>query len=222
MRVLVVEDDEVISNRLVHSLTKEGYDVDRAADGVHGLSLAAEHPYAVILLDLMIPGKDGWAVCRELRAQGKTTPILMLTARDQTADKVKGLDEGADDYLPKPFDFTELLARMRALIRRGQPNKSTKLYASDLELDTTHRSVNRGEETIHLTPREYSLLEALARHAGRTLTREMIIGQVWGDDESLSNTVNFHVTALRRKIDGGREKSLIETIHGFGYRLRRD
>jgi two-component system copper resistance phosphate regulon response regulator CusR len=144
----------------------------------------------------------------------------MLTAKDAIEDRVKGLDLGADDYLVKPFSIKELLARVRALTRRGKLEKSSIIYLADLEIETRSKIVKRQGEILHLTPREYSLLESLARNRGRTLSREYIIEQVWNDDQSLSNTVNFHVTALRKKIDVGRERSLIETIHGFGYRIQ--
>jgi two-component system copper resistance phosphate regulon response regulator CusR len=143
----------------------------------------------------------------------------MLTARDAVEDRVRGLDIGADDYLVKPFDFNELLARVRALLRRDKPTKSSRMTFDDLEIDSAGKTVRRNGEVLKLTPREYSLLEALVRNRGRVLSREVIIDRIWNDDESMSNTVNFHVTALRKKIDSGREKSLIETVHGFGYRI---
>lgn len=220
MRILVVEDDEVISERLRIALKKEGYKVDVAEDGDEGLFQASMNNYGVIVLDLMLPKRDGWSVCAELRKRKDSTPILMLTARDAVSDRVKGLDSGADDYLPKPFDFNELTARIRALIRRDKQVKTSLLKVADLEIDSVGRTVTRNGEIVHLTPREFTLLEALARNAGRTLTREIIIENIWADDESLSNTVNFHVTSLRKKIDAGREQPLIHTVHGFGYMLR--
>ncbi len=220
VRILVVEDDEIIGEQLERSLKKEGFVVDWCVDGEQGFYSAQINAYGVILLDLMLPKMDGWEVCQKLRREGVTTPILILTARDQISDKVRGLDGGADDYLPKPFDFAELMARIRALLRREKSEKSNVIHIADIEIDTSFKRVTRVSEEIHLTPREYSLLEALARNRGRTLTREMIVESIWADDQSLSNTVNFHVTSLRKKIDAGREQSLIETIHGFGYRLR--
>ncbi|HRI43454.1 MAG TPA: response regulator transcription factor [Fimbriimonadaceae bacterium] len=220
MRILVIEDDEVIAERLHHALTKEGYAVDTVPDGERGLALAQIRPYSLILLDVMLPGRDGVSVCEALRRGRHNVPILMLTARGQVEDKVRGLDAGADDYLPKPFEFKELLARIRALLRRDKTQKSAVLVVDDLEIDAAAKVVRRAGRDLHLTPREFSLLEALARNQGRVLTRDVIIEQVWADDRSLSNTVNFHVTSLRKKIDEGREKSLIETVHGFGYRLR--
>ncbi len=216
----MIEDDEVIAERLRNALEKEDFDVDLAFDGDEGLRMARARTYNLLVLDIMMPKKDGIAVCRELRDERNAVPILMLTARDQTGDKVKGLDSGADDYLAKPFDFAELLARVRALLRREKVHKSNLIHVADLEIDIASHSVKRGTEEVRLTPREYSLLEALARNQGRVLSREVIIDEVWNDIESLSNTVNFHVTSLRKKIDAGRSESLIETVHGFGYRLK--
>jgi DNA-binding response OmpR family regulator len=219
VRVLVVEDDDVIGESLKNSLQKEGYTVDWAQDGEDGLWQAKAGSYSIIILDVMMPKRDGWSVCQAIRDAKIKTPILMLTARDGIPDRVKGLDLGADDYLVKPFDFSELMARVRALLRRDKATKTTTIKVFDLEIDTVGKLVRRNGETIHLTPREYSLLEALARNLGRTLSRETIIDRVWDDEESLSNTVNFHVTSLRKKIDAGRERSVIETVHGFGYRI---
>lgn len=215
----MIEDDEVIGERLRKTLAKEGYVVDLAADGELGLAQAQKESYSLIICDVMMPRRDGWSVVKELRSHRSRTPILMLTARDAIEDRVKGLDIGADDYLVKPFDFNELLARVRALLRRDKPVKSSRLTYDDLEIDVAGKTVRRNGEMLKLTPREYSLLEALVRNRGRVLSREVIIDRIWNDDESMSNTVNFHVTALRKKIDSGREKSLIETVHGFGYRI---
>lgn len=220
MRVLVVEDDEVIGATLKSALSKEGYRVDWEPDGEAGLEAARTHPYSVVVLDVMMPKMDGWQVCAAMRRAKINVPVLMLTARDSVEDKVKGLDVGADDYLAKPFDFRELAARVRALGRRNKVDKTAKLTADDLEIDPSDRSVRRDGALVHLTPREYDLLEALARNRGRVLTRELIIATVWGDDESFSNTVNFHVTSLRKKVDLGRVAPLIQTVHGFGYRMR--
>ncbi|MCW5943560.1 MAG: response regulator transcription factor [Fimbriimonadaceae bacterium] len=220
MKVLVVEDDDVIASRLKLGLEKAGFQAVVASDGDEGLYQAMLGGYAVIVLDIMLPKRDGWSVCAELRRAKDPVPILMLTARDTVDDRVKGLDLGADDYLPKPFDFREFLARVRALSRRESLNKGQVIHVADLEIDPASRTVLRGGEPIHLTPREFSLLEALARNEGRTLTREIIVEQIWGDEDSLSNTVNFHVVALRRKVDTGRAKGLIQTVHGVGYVLR--
>ena len=210
----------MIADRLAKALTKEGYQVDVAYDGEEGIALAQEREFSAVVLDLMLPKKDGFEVCEALRKRRNQVPILMLTARDQIEDKVRGLDHGADDYLAKPFDFTELAARLRALLRRDKAVRSSLIEISDLVIDPSAKTVTRSGEYLHLTPREYSLLEALAQNKGRVLTREVIVDRIWGDEESLSNTVNFHVTSLRKKIDPGRNGSLIETVHGFGYRLR--
>ncbi len=219
LRILVIEDDEVIGERLRKTLAKEGYVVDLATDGEIGLQQAQRESYSLIICDVMMPRRDGWSVVQKLREDRSRTPVLMLTARDAVEDRVKGLDLGADDYLVKPFDFNELLARVRALLRRDKPVKTSRLTFDDLEIDAAGKTVRRGGEVLKLTPREYSLLEALVRNRGRVLSREVIIDRIWNDDESMSNTVNFHVTSLRKKIDSGREKSLIETVHGFGYRI---
>ena len=215
----MIEDDDVIGERLRKTLAKEGYVVDLAIDGEDGLRHAQRESYSLIICDVMMPKRDGWSVVQELRRDRSRTPVLMLTARDAVEDRVKGLDLGADDYLVKPFDFNELLARVRALLRRDKPVKTSKMSYDDLEIDVAGKTVRRNGEVLKLTPREYSLLEALVRNRGRVLSRDVIIDRIWNDDESLSNTVNFHVTSLRKKIDSGREKSLIETVHGFGYRI---
>ena len=220
MRILVVEDEESIARVVQRGLQEERYEVDVAHDGTEGLHLATERAYALIVLDLMLPGVDGWQICKELRSRRDTTPILMLTARDAVSDRVKGLETGADDYLPKPFDFTELLARVRALLRRDKVHKSRVIKIADLEIDTGAHRVTRAGQEIALTPREYSLLEALAANEGRVLTREVIQERVWMDEESYSNTVDVHIGTLRRKIDSGHPVRLIQTVHGFGYTLK--
>lgn len=222
MRILVVEDDAVLGEQLVKALGREGFRVDWAKDGEEGVDSAILHPYALVLLDVMLPKLNGFDVCRSLREVQVDTPILMLTARDEVADKVTGLDAGADDYLAKPFAFPELMARIRALTRRTSTNKAAILLVGDLEISTIDQSVKRAGEILHLTPREYSLLVALAQNRGRVLSRDTILERVWSADQSLSNTVNFHVTSLRKKIDSGRANSLIETVHGFGYRIPED
>ncbi len=219
MRILVVEDDAVLSEGLHLGLSRAGYQVDVARDGESGLDMALARPYGAIVLDIMLPKLDGWAVCRQVREHGVAAPILMLTARDAVDDRVKGLDSGADDYLPKPFDYRELLARLRALLRRESARKDAVIRVADLELDPVAHTVKRSGEDIRLTPREFSLLEALARNAGRTLTRDVILERVWNDEETLSNTVNFHVASLRKKLDAGHKVKLVQTVHGLGYRL---
>ncbi|MCO5296629.1 MAG: response regulator transcription factor [Fimbriimonadaceae bacterium] len=220
MRILVVEDDEVIAESLKEAIESAGFVVDVALDGEAGLDMAVVGPYALILLDLMLPKRNGMDVCAAIRRGGNRVPILMLTARDAVEDRVKGLDCGADDYLPKPFDFKELMARVRALLRRDAVHKAQIVQVADLVIDSGARKVTRGGEEVALTPREYELLEALARNEGRTLTREVIQEQVWGDDESYSNVVSFHVALLRKKIDSGDRPRLIHTVHGVGYVLK--
>jgi DNA-binding response OmpR family regulator len=220
MRLLIVEDDADIAEVVRRGLTAGGYDVDIAADGEAGLRAAQEHEYAAVLLDVMLPGLNGWEVCRRLRSGRRTTPILMLTARDAVEDRVKGLDLGADDYLPKPFELRELLARVRALVRRDRVHRTRVIQVGEVAIDTGARQVTVAGREVHLTSREYTLLEALASHEGRPLTREYILERVWSDDESYSNTVDVYIGQLRRKIDGGRKPSLIQTLHGVGYVLR--
>jgi len=214
-----VEDDHVIARELASTFEREGWQVENAADGVEALEAASSAP-DLIVLDVMLPSLDGWAVCEELRRRRCRAPILMLTARDSVDDRVRGLEGGADDYLPKPFDVRELLARIRALMRRDKVHRTGIIHVADLVIDSRSRQVRRAGQEIHLTPREFSLLEALARNEGRTLTREVILESVWSNEESLENTVNFHVTSLRRKIDANFEPKLIHTVHGFGYVLR--
>jgi DNA-binding response OmpR family regulator len=217
MRVLVVEDDEVIARELGKALTKEGYQPTLVGDGPGAVQEAVASSYGLIVLDVMVPGFDGFEVCRRLRKSGVRTPVLMLTAKDAVEDRVQGLDTGADDYLVKPFDVQELLARLRALRRREAAQKADVLEIADLTLDTRAHTVTRAGRAIELTRREFDLLEALVRNAGRTLTREAILERVWNDDDSLPNTVNFHIVSLRRKIDEGFEPKLIHTVHGLGY-----
>jgi DNA-binding response OmpR family regulator len=218
----MVEDEAPIALVLKKGLERAGYQIEVADDGLAGWELAKEGGYALILLDLMLPGLDGLELCRRLRARRDRTPILMLTARDAVPERVKGLEAGADDYLPKPFAFEELLARVRALLRREGVNKSSVIQIRDLEIDTTARRVLRSGEELALTPREYSLLEALAKNEGRALTREVILDRVWSDEgRTGSNTVDVYITMLRRKIDTDVAVKLIHTVHGVGYVLRR-
>src|SRR5437867_9080263 len=214
MRILLIEDDEVIAERIRFGLEKAHFSVDVALDGETGLQMAREGPYSLLILDLMLPRRDGWSVCEALRLRRSPLPILMLTARGGVQDRVRGLNQGADDYLPKPFDFSELLARVRALLRRGQINRSQVIRIGDLEIDAAAHLVRRDGQEIPLTPREFALLEALARNEGRALTREYILERVWGNDESYPNTVSFHVGSLRKKIDAEHAVKLIHTVHG--------
>lgn len=220
MRILLVEDDETIAELVKAGLEEARYRVDHAEDGEAGLRMALEGDYSLVILDLMLPKRDGWSVCETLRQRRKTFPILMLTARDAVSDRVRGLETGADDYLPKPFDFTELIARVRALLRRDRVHKARTIRIADLEIDTSAGLVRRAGQDVHLTPREYQLLEALAANEGRPLSRAEVLDRVWMDDESYSNTVDVHITFLRRKIDAQHPVKLIQTVHGVGYMLR--
>lgn len=220
MRILLVEDDEVIADVVRRGLEEARFHVDVAADGRAGLSMAESGGHTLIVLDVMLPGMNGMDVCAALRRRRNTVPILMLTARDSVDDRVRGLESGADDYLAKPFEFRELLARVRALLRRDKINKSGVIRIADLEIDTVASTVRRAGQEIHLTPREYSLLEALAVNEGRVLTRDAILERVWAEDESFSNTVNVHIAFLRKKVDADFPVRLIHTVHGFGYVIR--
>ncbi|HEY3964716.1 MAG TPA: response regulator transcription factor [Planctomycetaceae bacterium] len=213
MRLLVVEDEPDLLRVLVAALEEEGYAVDAAADGEEGLFKALSWDYDAIVLDVMLPRKDGWQVLRQVR-DSKATPVLMLTARDATSDRVRGLDSGADDYLVKPFELTELHARLRALIRRSAGQPRPVITIADVAVDTVQRRVSRGAETIPLTAMEYSLVELLALHRGELVTRTMIYDHLFNeDDESLSNLVDVHVSNVRKKIG----KDFIITRRGQGY-----
>jgi two-component system OmpR family response regulator len=221
MRVLVVEDHERMADLIRRGLEEDGYAVDLAATGEDGRWMAAEQSYDAILLDVMLPAADGFQICREIRDAGCWAPILMLTARDAVGDRVRGLDAGADDYLTKPFSFEELLARLRALLRRGAAERPAVLRVGDLELDPASHVVHRGDERITLTAKEYALLEFFMRHAGEALTRATLIEHVWdvafaGD----SNVVDVYVRYLREKIDRPFGVDSLETVRGVGYRLR--
>ncbi len=221
MKILLIEDEEPIANVIRRGLEKY-YTVDVAFDGDTGLERAIEGGYSLILLDVMLPGRDGWSICQALRARRDRTPIIMLTARDAVSDRVKGLEIGADDYLPKPFAFPELLARVRAQLRRDGVNRARKIRIRDIEIDTTARRVTRNGVEMSMTPREYTLLEALVVHEGQVLTRETILDRIWRDEGTTgSNTVDVYINMLRRKIDAGEETRLIQTVHGVGYVLRR-
>jgi heavy metal response regulator len=223
MRLLIVEDDKKVGAFLERGLKEENYAVDVCRNGADSLYLAQVNPYDVIILDIMLPGKDGLSVCRELRGSGVLTPIIMLTARDTLDDKVLGLTEGADDYLTKPFSFDELLARIQALLRRSQDYKTRALRVADLELDPVRRLVTRGGQRIALTGKEYALLEYLLRNRGRVLSQSMIIEHVWDMDyEGASNIVNVYITHLRRKIDRDHPVKLIKTVRGHGYQIDED
>jgi two-component system OmpR family response regulator len=223
VRVLVVEDEVKMASLLRRGLQEEGYAVDIALTGSEAVWAATEVPYDAIVLDVMLPDLDGFAVSRRLREAGRWAPILMLTARDSLPDRIAGLDAGADDYLTKPFAFTELLARLRALIRRGAGERPPALVAGDLALDPAAKRVTRGDTQIALTAKEFALLEYFLRHSGEVLTRSRIIEHVWdfaydGD----SNVVDVYIRYLREKIDRPFGRHSIETVRGTGYRLREE
>jgi len=220
MRLLLIEDDRKAARLLAKGLQEEGFVVDVAPTGEDGEEKAAVNEYDLIVLDWVLPGKDGLAVCRALRAGATSTPILMLTARDSVADRVSGLSTGADDYLTKPFAFAELLARIRALLRRSRVAQPAVLRVADLTLDPATRRVTRGDGPVMLTPREYAILEALMRNAGEVVSRTRLAERVWDDaSEVLDNLLDVHVSHLRNKIDHGASVPLIHTIRGVGYRL---
>jgi heavy metal response regulator len=220
MRILVVEDEDAIAHFLNQGLTEAGYAVDRASDGAEALHWVAIAEYDLILLDLMLSDSDGLAICADIRRRGINAPVLMLTARDTVDDRVQGLDSGADDYLVKPFAFAELLARIRALLRREPVFKSAVLQVADLEMDTVSRSVRRAGQPIALTSKEYSLLEYLLRHSNQTLTRNAIAEHVWNYDfDNLTNLIDVHIFSLRRKLDDAHHVKLLHTVRGVGYRL---
>jgi heavy metal response regulator len=219
MRVLVIEDELRVRSFVERGLREAGFAVDAAADGEEGLRLGLVNPYDAIVLDLMLPKRDGLSVLRELRGAGRATPVLVLSARDEVEDRVRGLDAGADDYLPKPFAFAELLARVRALLRRGTARPSL-LEIGDLRVDLLARKADRGGTKLDLTQKEFALLEYLARHADEVVTRTMISEHVWDMNfDSFSNVIDVYIRYLRRKIDEPFEKKLIHTRRGVGYML---
>jgi two-component system response regulator MprA len=221
VRVLVVDDEPQLRRALERALKLEGYEVALAADGDEALAAAGGAPLDAIVLDVLMPKRDGLDVCRELRAQGDRTPVLMLTARDAVQDRVDGLDAGADDYVVKPFALEELLARLRALLRRTNGDASEELSYADLTMNPATREVHRGERPIELTKTEFSLLEHLLRHPRLVLTRSQLFEAVWGYDFGpRSNSLEVYVGYLRRKTEEGGEPRLIQTVRGVGYSLR--
>ncbi len=221
MRILLVEDEKQMASFIKRGLKEQNYAVDVACDGEGGLFLAEINPYDLIILDLILPGKDGMSVCRELREKHVDVPILMLTAKDNLKDKVSGLDAGADDYLTKPFAFAEFLARVRVLLRRQRWDKTTTLTVADLELDQLTHEVKRSGKKIELTATEYALLEYLMLNKNQVVTRTMISEHVWEQDfDSFSNVINVYVNYLRKKIDAGFSKKLIHSIRGKGYLIK--
>jgi two-component system response regulator MprA len=220
-RVVVVDDDEALRHAVRRALRLEGYEVDLAGDGAQALAQLAVMKADLVVLDVLMPVLDGITVCRRLRESGDRTPVLILTARDAVSDRVGGLDAGADDYLTKPFALEELLARIRALLRRSYPEYDGSLRVDDLELNPRTRQVTRGDRALELTRTEFALLELLMRNGGIVLTREAIRDRVWGSDESYgSNTLDVYVGYLRRKTEAGGEPRMIHTVRGVGFVLR--
>jgi len=219
--VLVVEDEAKMASLIERALTREGYAVDVASDGAEALWAVSETEYDAVVLDAMIPAPNGFDVCRQLRKDGRWNPVLMLTARDGVADRVRGLDAGADDYLTKPFALSELLARLRALTRRNLGARPVELRVGDLTLDTAHHEVRRAGEAVALSPKEFSLLELFMRQPGQVLSRSHIVDHVWDFAyDGGSNVVDVYVRYLRRKIDLPFGRNDLETVRGVGYRLR--
>lgn len=219
MKILVVEDDVRIASLVTRGLELEGYKVDTCSEGNAGLRLASTGNYQAIILDVMLPELSGFEIVALLRKRAIETPVLILTAREALDDKITGLDAGADDYLPKPFEMKELLARVRALLRRDRTHKAQVMEIEGLVIDVTQRKVSRDGQPIGLSKREFDLLLALASHEGRVYTREMILTSVWDEGDSFSNVVDVYVAALRKKVDSGYTHKFIQTIRGVGYRF---
>jgi two-component system OmpR family response regulator len=222
MRILVVEDDPEVAAYLVKGLKEQGYTVDHAEDGKNGLFLASSEDYDILIIDRMLPQLDGLTIVKSVRAAGKTTPMLILSALGEVDDRVEGLRAGGDDYLIKPFAFRELLARLDALVRRKKQStrSETKLRIADLELDLLARVAKRGGQVIELQPREYRLLEYLMNNAGQVVTRTMLLEQVWDYHfDPQTNVIDVHISRLRGKIDKGFDNSLIHTVRGAGYMI---
>ena len=224
MRILIIEDDRQAAAFMAKGLTESGYLVDQAHDGKDGLFKAASEPFDLLIVDRMLPVMDGLAVVQHLRATGSSTPVLFVSALGAVDDRVKGLKAGGDDYLTKPYAFSELLARVEVLLRRGQSSAAeTRFQVGDLELDLLSRTARRGATQIDLQPREFKLLEVLMRHAGQVVTRTMLLEQVWDYHfDPQTNVIDVHVSRLRQKIDKGFDKPLIHTVRGAGYQIRAD
>lgn len=221
MKVLVIEDEKKVAAFIKRGLEEEGYEVDTAHDGEEGLRCALKQPYNLLIMDVMMPRKDGLSAVRELRQAGVTVPVLMLTSQNSTDDIVAGLDAGSDDYLTKPFIFSELTARVRALIRRIEHDRGAELKVGDLRLDPVSRKVWRGLREIELTVKEFSLLEFLMRHPNTVVTRTMIAEKVWEHTfDSFTNIIDVYINYLRKKVDSGNEPKLIHTVRGQGYMLK--
>lgn len=225
MRILVIEDEPKVARALEEGLTQERYDVCVATTGEEGFYEVNAQRFDLVLLDLMLPGRDGIEILRTVRERGLDTPVLILTARDAVDDRVLGLDAGADDYLVKPFAFSELLARVRALLRRGRPQDALRLKVGDLEMDVATRKVTRGGTEVELTPREFQMLECLLRRQGMPVSRDTLSREAWGGTARatpLDNVIDVHMARLRRKIDEGHDVKLIHTIRGIGFAVREE
>lgn len=225
MRILVIEDERKLANALKEGLEADDYSVSLAQTGEEGFYLLHKQPIDLAILDVMLPGRDGFEILSTLRQQGVRIPVLLLTARDRIEDRVYGLDQGADDYLIKPFAFPELLARVRALLRRGSAEPAAKTRIADLELDAANRTVTRAGQRIDLTAREYELLEYLFRHQGRVVSREMIARDIWKEvarQTPLDNVIDVHIAHLRRKVDDQFKSKLVHTVRGLGFVLREE
>jgi two-component system OmpR family response regulator len=223
MRLLVVEDDGKLVRALQRGLQHEGYEVDIARTGPEALAQAGEHDYDAVVLDLMLPGIDGFSVCETLRRSERWIPVLMLTALTDVTDRIRGLDHGADDYLVKPFDFGELLARLRAVIRRGSSDSTPDAAIGDLDVDPATRVVTRGGREVELTPREFAVLELLARHSGEVVSRSKLLAHVWDEGyEGSPNVVDVYVGYLRKKLEQPSGRPLIRTVRGVGFVLERE
>ena len=220
MRVLLVEDEVGLADAIVRGLASEGFEVEAVHNGLEGLELAREHRYAAVILDIMLPGMNGYQVCRTLRAEGVWTPILMLTAKDGEWDEAEALDTGADDFLSKPFSFVVLVARLRALLRRGAQPRPAVLTVGDLQLDPATRECHRGDESVDLTAREFALLEHLMRHPLEVVTKRELLEEVWGHERDAdANVVEVYVGYLRRKLDAPFGRHSLVTVRGAGYRV---
>jgi len=220
VKILIIEDEAKTAAYLQKGLSEEGFVADTAPTGDEGIRLAHVSPYDLIILDIMLPGRDGWSIMENLRKEGSLTPVLFLTARDTVQDRVRGLELGADDYLVKPFAFSELLARVRSVLRRGPTRQMGPVRIADLEIDLTAHRISRNGKRLDLTPKEFALLSLLARRAGEVLSRTLIAEQIWDMNfDSDSNVVDVHVRRLRMKVDDPYESKLIHTVRGVGYVL---